>query len=179
MACDFYNVLFNIQWNLLWAITLDVTLRWSLAGGGSLREVSLIANWLTEEPIGILVACHLRGSRLRVAVAQASSTVFFTSNNLPHKCEQSLSAESFLQEISPQPEKHINTSRITGGLASSSDNTVILHSCSNCIYLFKDFNSTQWLIEPDVDLTQIKVSVHHVLITQGRLQLSLSITIHP
>ena len=40
--------------------TLDVRLRWSFTGGGHLREVSLIAIWLTEEPIGILVRWSLK-----------------------------------------------------------------------------------------------------------------------
>ena len=54
------------QWTTVKPPVSDVRLKWSLTGGDRLREVSLIAIWLTEEPIGILVrwslkrGCHLR-----------------------------------------------------------------------------------------------------------------------
>ena len=43
---------------------IGILIRWSLKWGGRLREVSLIAIWLMEEPIGILVWWSLkRGGR--------------------------------------------------------------------------------------------------------------------
>ena len=52
--------------NLTDAEQIGILVRWSLTGGGRVREVSLIAIRLTEEQIGILVRWSLkRGGRLR------------------------------------------------------------------------------------------------------------------
>ena len=57
-------------------------------GGCHLWEVSLIAIWLTEEPIGILVRKSLRDGRLKEVVTQRSSTDYYQQIREVMNCEQ-------------------------------------------------------------------------------------------
>ena len=93
-------------------------------GGGRLREVSLIAIWLTQEPIGILVRWSLI---IREVVAQGGSTLF----SIFFFCEESLVRDT------NQPYK--DCSEMHSGSCSQ-----MTSSCIYPIVFSIDVGATEW-----------------------------------
>ena len=44
--------------------------------------------------------------------------------------------------------------------------------------LFIELNGSEWLVKSDIHFTQIQHCVHHVLLVEGRPELSLCIPVH-